>query len=1168
MEGVIARRPWILLAVWIVIVILLSPLAANISSVVKTSQEQFLPSTAESVKADETLSRLAKGNATETAPGFLLVIHGVPVNYDSYKKLKNWYYSLNNENVSLSSWIDIVNGIEGRLELGYSKGINASIGLVNGLIGVAVAYNGTLIGVNGTARLLNASDRIYDSYIALNKAKPVIDNTLSAMNFSCNNALPIIAETYFDVVRAEALLEDLTDAYTSPPLGEDDIGIVVSASNVTGLHPLNPELIALVYNYTITHGGPQLFNNRIAAIIAGSIAWNILSEHGVPQDVEPFYNLTLQAWINSVVNDTDHRQVIAQAPDIAQGQLQLMNRVLEIESNTKPIAGGLVLNALESELPEKAKPIALSVGKAVLSMQCNVTSNAAVLGLTNMLVERGAPRDIALKVAELVVNSQLDSPTAALLGIETIIEKANLTLENETIHALAQLLVEYDPEGTGLNGKIYGLAAIITVEKAVGHIDNTTISKLISVDNLEEATIEATKIILTAKTGSPQSTMLLGLLQNARLLGASKSIILMKAPDLLAPLFAEKSGNITEKQARILVKSAISIVTGKSTISEEVGKLTNESLPGIIANLTERLKGTLIEKNGDGFIIALKPRINSSDERVRLVEEIRSDVERGLSSLGYNAKVLLGGNDYMHYEISKYAEKDIQKSDKYSMVFVIIILALIMESIAAVFLPFIGIGFGLITSLAIAFALAKSGIIDVTTHSRTIMFTTGLGLGIDYAAYVSRRFREAASRGLPSREAAVEAYKMSLRPVIAGASAAMIGFGSMLLAWDFPFVSSIGANVPLTIFFVMVTSLTFIPALLAYVGETRWFWWPRHPLETRREKPRLLGFGNWSTRNPWVLLGIAVVLAVIAGGVMASFQGSYNIALNLPAGSESRKTLEFINANYDPGVLYPVTIIASTPDKANEIASKIVSLSCISSAKVEKGYEGRVVTAVMSVDPLSKKGVDCAAQIREKVHSIDSGSLVGGMSSVNLDLHNLINDRFYHRVYPVAIILMFLVFLGIYGGLVTAISAIIAVVLAAYAGSALTVILYEKVLGSEVLWFLPVIVFTAILGVGMDYNSFYIARAREECLKECGKDSVARSIALATPTVLGLATIMAGAYVGLALASSPGLSMMGTALVFGVILAGLNAGVLLTPPLIALLGRASWWPGKTGKKPQ
>ncbi len=1166
MEGVISRRPWAIIVIWLVVVAVASPLAASINSAVKTSQEQFLPSSAESVRADKALGELAGGNATRGSPDYLLVVSGVPVSFESYARLKPWYFGLGiRGNASLMSWIDIVASVEARMSEGYRRGVNGSVSLVEGLLGVAQTYNETLKAVSGLGALVNASDVVYDRYLDLRGAGRAVNATLQALDFSCNKALPAIAGAYLNVVRSEALLEAATDAYTNPPLGQDDIAVVVKYSNVTGLHPLDPGLIALVYNYTMSHGGPSGFNNTLAAELAGQAAWNLLASHGAPAEVKPYFDAALKTWIQLVSNDTDHRPLIKEAPSLEEGQLLLAQRIAGLESKAKPGIGQAVTGILASSMPQEAKPIVEAVGAAVVRANCTATPEVGENALARVLVEQGTPENIAARLAKAVVEGSLEKMEAARLAVETVATKANKTLDNATIEAIAKLIAEYDPDGKGLTASPYGLAGLLVAEKAGASLGNETLTALLHAKDPEEASLIVTQAILAGKPRGEKALGLLRLLAKAGLLGAPKSQILEKTPDLLAGLVASHAGNITVEQAKALGAAAVRVVSGEATVDEEARVLTNESLRRVFDNITSRLRGTLIEKDGNGFLVALEPKANTTEARVSIAREAKKEFVEGLNKLGYKAKVLLGGNEYMHYEMSEYAEKDIKKSDRLSMVFVIIILALIMESIAAVFLPFIGIGFGLMTSLAAAFVLAKAGVIDVTTHSRTIMFTTGLGLGIDYAAYVSRRFREAASKGLSSRDAAVEAYKASLRPVIAGATAAMIGFGSMLLAWDFPFISSIGADVPLTIFFVMIASLTFIPALLAYVGESRWFWWPRHPVETRRE-PRFLGAGRWSARHPWVLIGIAVVLAALAGVVMYGFQGSYNIALNLPPSSESRHAIDYINTHYDAGVLYPVTIVASSHDKAVEIAGKVSSLPCVSRASVEKGYQGRVVTVIMSVDPLSKEGVDCVAKIRSVAHSIDPGSLVGGMSAVNLDLYNLINDRFYHRVYPVAITLMFIVFLAVYGGLITAVSAILAVVIAAYAGSALTVLVYEKLLGTSVLWYLPVIVFTAILGVGMDYNSFYIARAREECIVECSREAVARSIALATPTVLGLATIMAGAYVGLALASSPGLSMMGTALVFGVLLAGFYASLLLTPPLIALLGRASWWPWKPGRE--
>ncbi len=358
----------------------------------------------------------------------------------------------------------------------------------------------------------------------------------------------------------------------------------------------------------------------------------------------------------------------------------------------------------------------------------------------------------------------------------------------------------------------------------------------------------------------------------------------------------------------------------------------------------------------------------------------------------------------------------------------------------------------------------------------------------------------------------------------------------------------------------MIASITFIPALLAIVGGKDWFWWPRHPREKTHEDSRTARVLYPLVKTRIIPLAVVLLLAVGAYTVMAGFTGSYDMSLNLPRDSETAKTNEIINTYYDPGVLYPVYIVTSSPDKAEAINQSISQLSCVAKVVVPAEYNGRLVRAYMSVNPLSYEGIQCAEQIRDLAHQVDPGSLVGGMSAVNLDLRNLINSVFYNKVYPVAITLMFLTMLIAYGGLLTSIAAILSVVLAAYTASAITILVYSKIIGIDVLWYLPVIVFTAILGVGMDYNSFYLARLREECEKECGSQAIKASLAHATPIVLGLATIMAGAYIGLAATSTPGLSQMGTALVLGVLLAGLYASVLLTPPLVLLLRNKAWWP--------
>ena len=788
--------------------------------------------------------------------------------------------------------------------------------------------------------------------------------------------------------------------------------------------------------------------------------------------------------------------------------------------------------------------------------------------LKTYLAAAGVPGDPEI-LAGQVIDGNINKTLVLDYIIEEAIQHVNLSEQNITalIPGIKSMIETYDPNATGTlttpDNALKAATIMLLVSQGVDPQEASELATTTSpsLENMAYLVLNST----VATMGGEQAVETLSMLHHERLLGASNEILLQAMPELLSPSLMKK-GNMTQEQAQAIVRLALSVYLGETDVETAVNRLVNTTLLEVFPRIIEPLRGLLIEANGTGFIISLQPQKDDIEENAKLAMSVKERFENTFSSLGFsNATLLLGGNDYMVYEMRHSAQEDIQKSDRLSMVFVIIVLALLLESIAAIFLPFIGIGMGLILGMAAAYLLASQGVIDVTTHSRTIMFSTGLGLGIDYAVYVSKRFREAVSEGYHHRDAAAHAFTMSWKPVIAGATTASIGFGSMMLATDFSFISSIGATAPLTIVGVMLVSITFIPALLAYVGEKGWFWWPRKPQPRIHRRGRFHGIGRIVASRPLAFIGLVALVTVAAAVVMTGFQGSYDMALNLPRGSESAESLHLLNSQYDPGILYPVLIVATDAQHAVQVNNSVSQLQCVGRAEVLDGYQGRVVRAIMNVEPLSPDGISCVKEIRDAAHETDPGSLVGGMSSVNLDLSELINHIFYHKVYPVAIVLMFITLLVAYGGLASAITAVLSVVLAAYWGSALTVFLYEHILGQRVLWYLPVIVFTAILGVGMDYNSFYLARAREECEKQCGAEGVTDSIEKGTPTVLGLATIMAGAYAGLALTSSPGLSEMGLTLVVGVLLAGLNASLILTPPVISYLKDHAWWPRGTRK---
>ena len=1184
LAGVIEKRPWSIIVAWIIIVALLAQYAGQLDSVVKTQTESFLPEKVESVKADKELSRILGNNTnTGSAAGYMILVHNVPVDLDTYYKLKAPYSELRTEyNRSLFSWIDIITDIEEKIQTGLTQGVNQTVKAVKGVLEANDAYINGRNGVNQSATLIMRMDssyvRLYNSSVKLESQIPGLRKMEETYYIACNKLLPALVTAYYDATRAEAILENYTSAYQRGTLNPEDIQTVESYTNLTeyGIPPVDQRLIQAVFYTVLSKGGPQVFNNLLALGIAENATWEAIASNTSQEEqarLKPLYQLVVNILVNDLANNTQHKELLLQSGNIYQAQLSLLQVLLGLEENEKPALVDAVTSMLEQSMPAEVAGIAEIMGKELKTVECNETTSYTVLKdtiKTLLETKSGISGNPMLdELADEIANESRPVSKETVMGIiksvflssmqELGVPKADQLVENA-----AQIILWWDPNAEGLLASETGALRAATYLLVKGVNPELKPSDIPDIKSPDDAAYFFVENIFT-HLGQPQLTSLLEALRGKGLLGVSEDKLVKALPDVLAPSIAEK-GNMSINEARVIVETAVKVYTGNTSLDEAVDNLTRVKLADVFPDVIKRFRGIMVEKNLTGFIIAYNPQ--GGENPVETFKKLEGRVDGILRETGFNPVIYLGGTDFMEHEMREGAQKDIEKSDKISMALVLVILALVLESVAAVILPFIGIGFGLVTSLALAFFLAKSGLLDITTHSRTIMYTTGLGLGVDYAAYISKRFREAAAEGLDSRKAAAKAFRKGWKPVLTGALTASIGFGSMLVARDFPFVTSIGKGVPLAILSVMLASITFIPALLAYVGERNWFWWPRHPVETARKNK---GKKELSRRllapivsKPLIPLAIIVVMAAGAAIVMTGFQGSYDMSLNLPRDSESAKSLNVINTYYDPGILYPVHIVLSTSNKTQDMVSKVGSLSCVSNVIVKEGTNGRVVDVYMSVNPVSHEGVDCASQIRKTAHMVDSGSLVGGMSPVYLDLTNLINDEFYHRVYPVAIILMFITLLAAYGGVATALSAVIAVVLAAYAGSALAIVIYENLMGQDVLWFLPVIVFTAILGVGMDYNSFYLARAREECEEECGPGGVVESMVKGTPIIIGLATIMAGAYIGLAATSTPGLSEMGSALVFGVLLAGLNASILLTPPVVALMKDKAWWPLKPG----
>ncbi len=655
-----------------------------------------------------------------------------------------------------------------------------------------------------------------------------------------------------------------------------------------------------------------------------------------------------------------------------------------------------------------------------------------------------------------------------------------------------------------------------------------------------------------------------------------------------------------EPPKQAIIEETLSLLPSnisRTSIEPAIIEAINEKNPGpiysalmtqinqtILEKVLEAFNKTLISPDGRSFIVLIDPRGDKLNQLYSNAIKAEKVANETLWAMGYIPSYIgVTGDHVLVKEMKDASEKDIATVNRVSMIAPFIIALIIIGGVISAGLPFIGIGMAILLSLAIIYLLGSLGIITVTSWSRMLMITTAFGLGMDYSSYIVLRFKEEIARR-DKREAAKIAIKQTLPAIMAAASTDIIGFAVMLLAWDFPLLSSIGQTIPFAVLAVLLVSLTLTPALLALFGDKRWFWWPH---KAEKGGAHWGGFKINRRRAAGLILVSLIIMGVGAYG-LATFNGSHDYSMFLPAGAPGYETYIKLENIMPMGELLPVYVVGVANDNVfsnktlnalRDLASVISRIPGVEAVYGPQNPGGRQKTyyvasdnktfmleVIMKPSPESREGIELTKKIIYVVHSyhnpVFKKLLVGGLSVIDVEIEKMLNQDFWHRIFPVGIALMWLAmtlsFASIWAGIIAMIT-----ITAGYMIGVTTASLIPGLYGTQALWFLPLMLFPAVLGVGMDYNSFYMNRFREELDNTRGKDpygAAYRSIRAVSHLVIGLGSIVTATYASLILGSSWGIKEIGIALSVGILTITIMSAIALTPALLALLGRAAWWP--------
>jgi RND superfamily putative drug exporter len=127
-------------------------------------------------------------------------------------------------------------------------------------------------------------------------------------------------------------------------------------------------------------------------------------------------------------------------------------------------------------------------------------------------------------------------------------------------------------------------------------------------------------------------------------------------------------------------------------------------------------------------------------------------------------------------------------------------------------------------------------------------------------------------------------------------------------------------------------------------------------------------------------------------------------------------------------------------------------------------------------------------------------------------------------------------------------------------------LVFNYALKLPILDFAPLFVVVTMLGVGIDYDIFFVTRIREEVLNgKSDNDAIKTAVEKVWVTIFGLGLILASVFASVLLTRIAILQEIGLAVSIAILIDVTVVILFFVPSLMGLAQRLNWWPSNIGK---
>ncbi|MEA2629130.1 MAG: putative drug exporter of the superfamily [Chloroflexota bacterium] len=553
-------------------------------------------------------------------------------------------------------------------------------------------------------------------------------------------------------------------------------------------------------------------------------------------------------------------------------------------------------------------------------------------------------------------------------------------------------------------------------------------------------------------------------------------------------------------------------------------------------------------------------------------------------------------------------EQDLQRAEKFALPITLLLLVLIFASIVAAILP-IGVGVLAIVG-GVGGTLFLARFTDVSQYAINVVTLIGLGVAIDYSLFIVNRFRDELASGSSREDAVARSMSTAGRAITFSGVTVAVGLSAMLF-FQGTFLASMGAAGAIVVALAVIYGLTFLPALLSVMG----------PSVDRLRLPFLggrkpAGTGAWHSmavwvmRRPWVVLVPALALLLLAGTPFLQLRLANGDVDVLPPANQARQGFDTLVSDFpgqdqttiDAAVYYPDSTaltsghVGDIYDLTRRLAAlpnvlrveSIVNVNgSLTRADYQRLYSGPttqlpselqqalalgsgkhlvLVTLVTNKQGTSDEARALVTAVRAE--GVPDGQVLAtGPTAFDLDIVNYILQRTPIAVGSVILVTYVILFL-LTGSVVLPLKAVVTNLFSISASFGAMVWIFQQGHLSQQLGFtpqsidpsVPVILFSIVFGMSMDYEVLLISRIQEEYQRTGDNQAaVAMGLEKSGRLITGAAAIMVAVFLAFALADVVIIKAIGVGLAIAIAVDATIVRILVVPSVMRILGRANWW---------